>query len=137
MSKEAHYSYQSDIKLDKEQLKQDSDVKIPIRVNVKSVKFMVPVHLEFELVNTITEEIVGEQFSIGGGLDIANQELSLGTKFPDQVADQIKKSVFKHIFEHSELEDDKFEANDDVYNQAERAQKEHDSLQEQNLGGLE
>ena len=43
MPKEAHYSYQSEITLDKEQLKQDSDVQIPIRVDVKSVKFMVPI----------------------------------------------------------------------------------------------
>lgn len=135
MSKETHYSYQSEITLDKEKLKQDSDIQIPISVNIKSVKFMVPIHLEFELVNTITEEIVGEPFSIGGGIDIANQELSLGMKFPDQVADQIKKNVFKYIFDQSILEEDKFEAKSDVYEQAERAQKEHDNLQEQNLGG--
>jgi len=138
MAEEAHFTYQSEVSLKKGQMKmhQDSaDLQVPIRVDIKSVKFMVPVQIEFEIVNTITDEIVGEKIAVGGGVDIANQELTLQTKFPDQVAEHIRKSVFAHIFSGGALAEDQFEAGEEVYSQAERAKEEHDNLQDQNLGG--
>lgn len=136
MPEKAHYNYNSEIDLKpKSAIHQDKDLQVPIRVDVQGVKFMVPIEIEFEIVNTITDEIIGESVRVGGGIDIRNEELSLHKKFPDPVNEEIKKSVFQFIWNNMQRPDGEYEAGEDVYKQAERATKEHNTLHEENIQG--
>lgn len=137
MAEEAHYKYDSEIELKKPEAKNavhsDTNPQVPIRVDVKDVKFLVPVEIDFEIVNTITDEVVGDPVKITGGVNIPKEELSLHKKFPEQVAEQIRKSVFEFIWDSSARPESQYEANEDVYEQAERAKVEHDTLHEENI----
>mgnify|MGYP003141405042 CR=1 FL=1 len=134
-----HYSYESHVVLPKESSKthKDEDPQIPINVVIKNIDFMVPVEISFEIINTITQEVVGEELKISGGMNLAKQYVSIDdSKFPPQITEQLKQNTFQFLQQNGNMPQNQYEANDEVYDQAERAQSEHSDLQEQNLGDI-
>ena len=93
--------------------------------------------ISFEIINTITQEVVGEELKISGGMNLAKQYVSIDdSKFPPQITEQLKQNTFQFLQQNGNMPQNQYEANDEVYDQAERAQSEHSDLQEQNLGDI-
>jgi len=123
MSEQAHFSYQGHVKLN------EFKSSIPIEIKINHIKFLVPVQIEFDVINTDLNEKVGDTITVDGGIDLARKDLSV-SKLPEEISVLLKQAVFNHLLQTTTLPEDAFQAGEEVYEQAERATKEHTILQE-------
>lgn len=114
--------------MENKELRQEEPEKVPIQVKINNARFLVPLVIEFDIVNSITNETIQKDLRANGDIDLANKELFVDDSYPPYVVDLLQKNIFQYL--QSMNQDERYyEANNDVYEQAERAQEEHGVLQ--------
>lgn len=103
MSDTKHFAYEGNI-----QVKHD--------ITVTKVQFLVPVK--------VTALVNGEKVSVIGQLDYANKEAYFNVPY----GNGLKDKVFEHLNTSTALPADMYQATEEIYEEANRAQKEHESI---------
>lgn len=115
MAEQKHFHYEGNVTLDSSQRDQRF---APKEVKVKKVRFLVPVRIDMD--------VDGQSITANADMDLANQELFFEAGWLD--FDSVKSSVFDHIRATTLLPEDKYEADNEVYDEVGRAQAEHEML---------
>lgn len=103
MSDTKHFSY-------------DGNIDVVYGVIVKKVQFLVPVK--------VTAIVNGQEVSIMGQLDYASKEAYFNVPYGNTLKDQ----VFEYLNNSTALPADMYQATEEIYEEADRAQKEHESI---------
>lgn len=97
-----------------------------VKIEIKQVQFLVPIRVLYTSDGT---EMVAE-----GTANIATQEVFLDRQ---QEHPWVADMVFLFLGQANATIQDQFEADDEVYEQANKAQKEYQNAHKQHVGGLD
>ena len=103
--------------------------EIPINLSISKVQCLVPVKITFKINNAETDEAISDELTVIGNMDYARQELDINpSDLPEKIIDLLKVDLFEYFAASTKLPENKYEASEEVYDQAERAQNEHEEV---------
>lgn len=95
-----------------------------LEMKILAVSFPLPVRVRYEYETEFGEIKTVEAV---GGIDLMKRELFIDSPVLDSV---MREKVFEFIDNASVLPEESFQADSNIYGHAEKAQKEHDAMQE-------
>lgn len=97
------------------------------KIAIKKIHFLVPVHIEYTVDGIAT--------SVKARLNLAGQEVFLEN--PQEHPDRLSELVFPFITNSTHIREDEYEANDEVYSQANKAEGDYQNAHKQHVGDLD
>lgn len=107
-----------------------------VELIIKNIKFLIPVEVELDVINSLTGSTITNDNKIKGSINLIDKEFHPENKedIPEVMFDLFKKKLFEFLNKNS-IREDQFELDDEIYNQASKAQSEHDNLHKTNVEG--
>ena len=94
---------------------------------IKKIHFLVPVHIDYTIDGVVT--------SAQAQLNLAAQEVFLEN--PEEHPNQLSELIFPFITKSTHIREDEYEANDEVYSQANKAEGNYQNAHKQHVGDLD
>lgn len=124
MPEQAHFKYEAN---PRNLIRPSGDTP---EIEIEDISFLMPIR--------ITCKINGQPQIISGGMNYATKEMVLNDThiIPAELAESMKEKVFEFLKIATTLPEESYQASDEVYEQAARANEEYEEISKQNVGGL-
>lgn len=105
----------------------------PVEVIIKNVKFLIPVEVEIAVLNSISGDSIAEGIKIQGSINLIHKEFNTQQELPESILNLVRKNLFEFLNKNSVIDTEQFELDDEIYEQASKAQSAHDDLHKDNV----
>lgn len=124
MPEQAHFRYEANPK----NIVIPSGPAVRKEIEVEDISFLMPIRIKCK--------IDGNPSLILGGMNYATREMVIDTLLPEDTKKELHEKVFEFLKFATTLPEEAYQASDEVYQQADRANREYETMHRENVGGL-